>query len=150
MIFDYIDNIEQYRHVSKNMGKFVDYVKEHDLSRYEAGHYVIDEDVYFDVKKYQTRSPEESGWETHRKYIDIQYILNGIELIGIMPATMMCIKEPYNEIKDKQTYKQVEKRSIMRLTDGMFVILFPQDAHQPKMWDENITDNKKVVVKVKI
>lgn len=150
MILDHISNLSSYRNVGRNVYKFIDYLKEHDLSDYEPGRYVVDDDVFFTVKCYEPRLPEVAGWETHREYIDIQYILQGRELMGVAPISELAVREPYNAEKDKITYEPTAQESILKLHSGLFVLLMPQDAHHPTIIDGEVTQNKKAVVKIRV
>lgn len=150
MIFDHISNLSTYNGTGRNISKFTSYVKENDITALEAGRYVIDDDVFFDVKTYAPRTAEVAGWETHEKYIDIQYLLEGRELMGIMPANELTVKNAYDEALDKTSYEPSEYETTLKLRPGMFALLLPQDAHHPSIIDGEMTSNKKVVVKIRI
>lgn len=150
MIYDHISNLANYKSVSKNIGKFVDYIKQHDITVYEPGVYEIDEDIFFTVKTYEPRLPESAGWETHKKFIDIQYVIEGKELMGVAPSSILTVKEPYNDEQDKMTYLPTDKEATLKLWPGMFALLLPQDAHHPTLIDGEVTLNKKAVVKIRL
>ena len=150
MVYDHISNLANYKSLSKNISKFTDYIKEYDITKYEPGVYKIDEDVFFTVKIYEPRRPECAGWETHKKYIDIQYVMEGKELMGVAPSNILTVREPYDEGKDKMTYLPTDKEATLKLWPGMFALLLPQDAHHPTLIDGEVTRNKKAVVKIRL
>ena len=150
MIFDRIENLGDYVGLSDNIKKFADYIATHDAAAYAPGKYVLDSDVYFDVKSYEPRADENVGWESHRKYIDVQYVIEGRELMGIMPVSDMTEKTPYDDSTDKIIYEPTGAASILRLRAGMFALLLPQDAHHPTVIDGERTRNKKIVAKIRI
>ena len=150
MIYDHISNLEKYQYVSRNIGKFVDYMKEHDITKFEPGVYTVNEDIFFIVKEYEPRLPENAGWETHREYLDIQYVMEGKELMGISTDNVLKVKDDYNQETDKTTYYPTDKESTLKLWPGMFALLLPEDAHHPTLIDGQVTHNKKAVVKIRL
>lgn len=150
MIFDHISNLSNYNGVSANIKKFTDYLAENDITALEPGKYVIDDDVFFTVKCYEPRLPEVAGWEAHKEYIDIQYVMEGKELMGIMPISQLIEKKPYDAELDKTVYEHSDRESILKLGPGMFALLLPQDAHHPTIIDGEKTQNKKAVVKIRV
>lgn len=150
MIFDHISNLGRYTGTNKNIQKFIDYMAEHDVTKYKTGRYDIDEDVYFNVKEYVPKDPVVAGWETHKEHIDIQYLLEGSEQSAFMPA---CLMEPisnYDPVKDKISYKHNPNQTLVQVKPGMFAIFFPEDAHRASLSDGTSQQNRKIVVKVKV
>ena len=150
MIYDSIQNISLYRGISARLDSFIDYLSGKDLCTMVPGVYEVSDGVTFTLKEYRPRTPEEAGWESHQKNIDIQYVLAGRELMGVAPADSLSVLQPYNEQTDKTTYHPTERESVVRLWPGMFVILFPEDAHHPTIIDGEKTENKKAVVKIRV
>lgn len=127
------------------------FLKNTDLSKLELKRYDLDGDnLYASVNEYVTKSREDAFFEVHRKYIDIQYIINGKEFIGVAPlAKMKEILVPYDALKDVEFLTVTEGVEFDALPDRIF-IFFPSDAHRPNL---NNVDNslvRKVVVKVKV
>ncbi len=87
--------------------------------------------VFYMIQEYETKDIEEGNFEAHDKYIDIQYVLNGDELIGYAPRMFLNTAEEYDASKDKIILKGKEERH--RLTEGMFAIYFPEDGHMPSI-----------------
>ena len=68
------------------------FLKDHDLVKLAKGKYPIDGDnVFASVTEDSTKNLEKTNWESHRKYIDIQYVINGEELIGVYPVAKASI-----------------------------------------------------------
>ena len=83
MIYDKLDNLETYAAISERLTKGLQLLRERDLSALEPGRYEGDgDDLYFMVQSYQTKEQNDTP-EAHEKYIDIQYMLSGEELIGV-------------------------------------------------------------------
>ncbi|MBF0398913.1 MAG: YhcH/YjgK/YiaL family protein, partial [Desulfobacterales bacterium] len=126
-----------------------EFIKNKDLSKIDIGkHDVNDKGVFAIVSEYKTKEISETFIECHRKYIDIQIILNGNEKIGICNK-QDCTSAPYNE---EQDYQKLEgELSFISLKAGLFAIFFPDDGHMPQVKHKNIPENvKKVVFKVPV
>ena len=55
------------------------FLTKNDFSKMEAGKYEIDKsDIYALVQSYETKVKEKGSWEGHRRYLDIQYMVEGI------------------------------------------------------------------------
>lgn len=150
MIFDHISNLYRYTDTCRNIRKFVDYLAEHDVTKYDLGRYEIDEDVYFTVKEYTPKDPEKAGWETHKDHIDIQYLLSGSEQSAYMPAYLMEPISEYDPVKDKISYQHNPDQTLLQAKPGMFAIFFPHDAHRSSLSDGTSEKNRKIVVKLRV
>jgi biofilm protein TabA len=86
-------------------------------------------------------------FECHNQHIDIQVCISGLETIGWKPRGK-CLQPNgnYNAEKDVQLFFDAPEM-FFQLTDGQFVILFPEDVHAPMIGQGLI---KKLVMKVKI
>ena len=82
MIFDTLNNVNNY----KGLGRVYDALKflsETDFSKIELGRYELDGDnIFYMVQSYDT-DPDKTISEAHKKYIDIQYMVEGEEIIGV-------------------------------------------------------------------
>jgi biofilm protein TabA len=127
------------------------FLKDNDLSKLEVKRYDIDGDnLYASVSEAMTKNEEDTKFEAHRKYIDIQHVINGAEQMSITPLSDK--KEelvPYDPAKDVE-FMTVNATSSYEATPDRFFIFFPSDIHRPSV---KIGENKivrKVVVKVRI
>jgi YhcH/YjgK/YiaL family protein len=127
------------------------FLKESDLTNMELKRYDIDGDnLYAPVSEYITKNEEDARYEAHKKYIDIQYVITGKELIGIAPANLQKdILEPYNETKDI-IFITVGQIINFKASPDRFFIFFPDDLHRPGIKDGENSPVRKAVVKVKI
>ncbi len=131
--------------------KAFNFLKSNDLPGLEIKRYDIDGDnLYAPVSEYMTKNEEDAKYEAHQKYIDIQYVVSGKELIGVaLISKKKDTIEPYDAVKDIEflTVSQGENR--LALPDRFF-IFFPEDAHRPGLKDGDNSPVRKIVVKVKI
>ncbi len=150
MITDTIKNRNLYAAISPRIKTALDYLADTDFSGVEPGRYEIDgQNLYVMVQQYDTIPKEQAKWECHRNYIDIQFIVEGVEQIGFSNVENMKILVEYDPVKDIEIL--TGDGDYVTLDRGSFGIFFPQDAHQPKVAPDNISGKvKKVVAKVKI
>ena len=103
--------------------------------------------VFAMIQHYDTKPKEQGVWEAHRKYIDVQYVVEGQELMGYANLGHLKAGE-YNADKDFLMLKG--EGSYVLMKPGTFVILGPQDAHIPQVAVDMPQPVKKVVVKVAV
>jgi len=150
MIIDTIKNAPKYFSVHPLFKPAFDYISKTDLSSVEPGKYEIDGEnlkAAYSSKKGMTAAESVSKFECHNKHIDIQVCISGTEKIGWKPRENCNTPNgDYNETKDVQLYT-AQPDMYFELTNGQFVIFFPEDVHAPMIGDAEI---KKLVIKVKI
>lgn len=148
MVIDKIENYRLYSQLTKRLGKGFEFLATTDLKAIAAGTHEIDSDKIFAiVQEYDTKEETDCVLEGHHKYIDIQYVISGVELMGFVPLTNQKMLEENLE-KDYTFYEG--ETSLFRVEEGMFTLFFPEDLHRPCVRAGVISRVKKVVVKVKI
>ena len=148
MIIDKIENAHIYKNIAERISKSFEYIKATDLKNLPAGKYPIDgKNIFALVSEYKSKSEQEGKLEAHRKYIDVQYVIEGEELIGYSPLGSQQILEPYKEENDIVFF--TGDKSFTKVSEGMFAIFFPEDVHMPGISTGKISDVKKLVIKVR-
>jgi YhcH/YjgK/YiaL family protein len=148
MILDKIENYKLYVNLSERIGKAFTYIKQTDFSKLEPGKYVIDnENIFALIQEYDTKEKTECKLESHFKYIDLQYMINGSERMGIASLSNQTIISK-NEADDYAFYEG--DCSVIIVETGMFTIFFPDDLHMPCLKLNQISKVKKVVIKIRI
>lgn len=151
MILDRLENKNYYININNKFEKAFEFLTNNNLEKLADGRYEIDLDnIYALVQSYTTKANNETKWETHRKYIDIQYIVKGEECIGWIPVDQLNVSEQYSDEKDIAFYYEVPKWSELGMKLGYFGIFFPEDGHKPCCISNMPMDIKKVVVKIKL
>lgn len=149
MVYDNIDNIKFYKGLSGDIYLGLEFLKTVTLNR-ENGVHELSPRVKAIVSEYQTREVNEYGFEAHRKFIDIQYLLRGSEKVFCLPIEELQETKPYQEDVEAAFYRTSIKPIEMTLGNGYFAIFYPQDGHMPGLCVEKPESVKKVVVKVQI
>lgn len=127
------------------------FLKSNDLKNLEIKRYDIDGDiVYAPVSEYMSKNEGESHFEVHHKYIDIQYVIKGIEKIGVAPLSKQKdIVTPYDDARDIEFITVADSTYHLATPDNFF-IFFPSDLHKPGMKIDTVVPVKKIVIKVKV
>jgi YhcH/YjgK/YiaL family protein len=119
----------------------------------ETGKRLIQGDRLFaGVDCYETKSRAAAKLETHRKYVDIQMLLSGEEIIEVFEKQGLTVSVPYNPEKDAEFYQVPAKPcATITLEPGQFAVFLPEDAHMPCLMTGNSPEPvKKVVIKVAV
>ncbi len=144
MIFDNLKHVDNYKGLG-DVYTALKFIAETDFSTYELGKYVLNDNVYFMVQEYQTAKKTVS--EIHEKYIDIQLLLSGTEIIGIAPIDTK--KELVEAKPEKDVWKYSCDTQPITLSAGEFMVLYPNELHMPGATLGESALCRKVVVKVK-
>lgn len=136
---------------SDRWNKAFGFLKDNDLTKLELKRFDLDGDnLFVTVSEYSSKDPETAMYEAHKKYIDIQYVVSGNELIGIAPlASQDSILQEYNDTKDIE-YLSCKKGVMVQATPAKFFIFFPEDAHMPGLKEGTNSPVRKAVVKIRI
>lgn len=146
MIIDKLENSSKYFGMNPNFHKAFSFLQNNDLTKMEASKYEIDGDkVYAAITSKEGKRKDEAKLEIHKKYIDIQYLIDGSEAMGwkYTKDCKIAIGE-FNAEKDILFYEDAPE-VWFNLVPGTFAIFFPDDAHAPMISNENV---HKIVVKV--
>lgn len=148
MIYDKIDNLEIYAGISEDIRLGLEWLRDVNPD-IEKGVYELSSRVKAIVSEYTTKKVNENGYEAHREYIDIQYLLKGCEKVCCLPLEFLKETKAYKAEIDAAFYVEVDvKPQEMLIGNGYFAIFFSQDGHMPGLSLLKSKEVKKVVVKV--
>ena len=151
MIVDKIENASLYSGGSERIARGFELLKDSQLADKPNGRYDVDGDsLFYLAQRYTTQPPEERRFESHRKYADIQLILSGREIMGYIPASTLTITTPYDDAKDIVFYDTPRSYSTVEVSEGMFALFYPGEAHMAACQLAAPTDVHKIVVKVRM
>lgn len=129
MISDKLTQLSLYSSVHPHIIDVQNFINNTNLTLLENGKHPINKNGAFaSVNEYEPKLMKDTFVECHKKYIDVQILVHGGELIGFGHVDN-CTAEPYDEDKDLQ--KLSGAMNLMSLEPGYFVVFFPHDAHQP-------------------
>jgi YhcH/YjgK/YiaL family protein len=103
------------------------------------------------VMSYVTTAAAEKQWESHRRFIDIQYVVRGRERMDVAPVHALAGATAYDDANDVLFYEGVPDGATAVLVGaGEFTILFPHDGHRPGIAVTEPADVRKIVIKVPV
>ena len=148
MIISSVSNADHYAALHPLFPRAFEYIRQTDLFALALGRYpIVGEELFVIVENVAGRSREESKLECHRKYIDIQFVLEGVDEMGWKPLSD-CSKPVADYIaeRDIQFFCDAPVNWIATLP-GVFCIFFPEDAHAPLVSTGNI---RKLIFKIAV
>jgi biofilm protein TabA len=149
MIADSIKNISIYKNISERLSKGLEILTDKTLLDKPDGKYEVDgANLFYLVQRYKTKSLSEAKFEAHRKYIDIQAVLKGKEIIGFTNIAGLKESAPYKE--DVVFFDMPKDYIELKMHEETFTVLFPEDAHMPACDLGGKNDVLKIVVKIKL
>ena len=150
MIADNINNASIYYSCHSNFKISFEFLQKDDLEKLKPGTYEIcGKDVFVLIQDVDTKPLCEGVFESHDKYIDIQYIIKYGECIGYANIKELQPKTCYDLDKDIRFYSG--SGTMLELHQGDFMVFFPKDGHMPCISPANgIGISKKAVVKIHI
>ena len=136
--------------LQEKIAEALEFMKNLNFEEMELGKHVINEDSFVLVQEYDSKEPDAARFEAHRDYVDIQYVVEGMESIEIAAVTAVTVTESYDPERDVEFYAEPEAAAKFVLTDGSYAILYPSDAHKPGVKVGESVSVKKMVGKVRI
>lgn len=145
MIMDAIARGTAYAALHPGFATAFAFLREKDLGALADGRYDLDGDrVYVLVMTVDGRGQAGAKFEAHRRYIDIQAVVSGNEVMGWSPVAACRQPLPFDAAKDVGFYADAPA-SWVTVPAGSFAVFFPEDVHAPLAGSGTV---KKVVVKV--
>jgi biofilm protein TabA len=149
MVLDRLDNAAPYQALLPRLRQAFDFLRSADLAGLPQGrHDVAGNDLFALVQEYRTKPGSEGFWESHRKYIDVQYVVAGVERMGYANLATLAVRQPYDADKDLLILDG--SGDFLTVGAGMFTIFAPQDAHMPCLAAGEPAAVRKVVIKVAV
>jgi YhcH/YjgK/YiaL family protein len=99
---------------------------------------------------YQTKTRPEGFFETHGRFIDLQVVVSGEELMEVDCADRLAVAQPYDEARDFTKHADSDSPSVLRIRPGDVAVFWPADAHMPSLAINQPSLVRKTVIKVPI
>lgn len=126
-------------------------IKNTDLENIKTGNYVISDNLVMQVHEYQTKESKEQNYESHRKHLDLHYMIRGSEKIFISKETNPKVTTEYIEERDITFYESnLPVYNELVLNPGDFLITEINELHKPGCMLERPENIKKIVLKIKL
>lgn len=152
MIITNVNDEIQNKSLAKDIRFCIEFAKKNEnkiLSLVNGSYDVGYNNIKMNLGKYFTKSENEKFWESHKKYLDVQIMINGTEKVAINDIRDMEVKS-FDEEKDL-TILEGDKAFDIVMKTGDVLVFFPNDVHKPEL---NVSENddsgniRKIVTKV--
>ena len=132
MIIDRLDEARRYFPLHPLFPRAFEILGKPDLPTLQAGKHPIEGDrLYLVIALDEGAGTEWAVLEAHRKYIDIQFVIEGTDMIGWKPVRECTnVSQPYDASKDVELYGG-SPHSWTPVSGPGFAVYFPCDAHAP-------------------
>lgn len=108
------------------------------------GRYELDGGAFYLVQDCKQRPREGAKFESHKRYIDIQYIVEGEEDMEVADIDTLTLTDAYDEQGDYMLFEG--SGALLHFKKGDFAVYFPSDGHMPSL--DGAT--RKVVIKIPV
>ena len=149
MIFDQLAHITAYKGISRNLDTAIDFIVSHDLKKLPLGRTEIDGDlVFLNKMEANAAAAHTKQFEVHKKYMDIQIDLSGVERIDTGERVSLESFE-FDEEKDLG-FLDCQLFASCILGPDNFSICMAGEPHKPGILVTEDTGLVKCVLKVQI
>jgi biofilm protein TabA len=148
MIFSALSQSSRYAALHPLFEQAFDFMRNADLNALAPGRYtIVGDELFAIVEQVPAKTKEMAKLEAHRKYIDIQLVLDGDETMGWKPLAD-CLN-PVSEHSDEKDIRFFHDApaSWVAVPPEHFCIFFPEDAHAPLVGSGQV---RKVIFKVAV
>jgi YrbI family 3-deoxy-D-manno-octulosonate 8-phosphate phosphatase/YhcH/YjgK/YiaL family protein len=129
----------------------ISYLKGLNIENIPVGEKIdVNEKFFYSVQVYETKPENECKLESHRKYVDVQLMISGEEAIDIADISRLTIKKQYDSEIDVMFWNVPERMVRTTLTDGDYIVLYPENAHRGAVSVDKKVKVIKLVGKIKI
>lgn len=148
MILSSLSQSDRYAGLHPLFPRAFDYMRNTDLYALAPGRYnIVSDDLIAIVEHVPGRTREMARLEAHKRYIDIQLVLDGVDEMGWKP-----LADCYNPVSDHSIEKDIRffndaPASWIATPPDAFCIFFPEDAHAPLVSSGQI---RKVIFKIAV
>jgi len=144
-----IEFAKQYNANKTVWDKVFAYLKTTDLDALPVGKYAIEgTTATVAVTDNPTKEYDKTSWESHRKFIDLQYVVTGAEKMEAAPIITLKVTDEYIDAKDVAHYQGTGTQYVAN--QGTFFLFFPADGHRVNIKADGSEHDKKIVIKIPV
>ena len=151
MILDTIENIGNHAAEIPNFDAIREFLAGDLAALPDGRHEILGDKAFATISTYGTKRLEDGVFEAHRRYSDIQLLIEGEELCGVV-AGADWLKEnvPYDPARDIRFFATPPLFSRIVLSLGTFAFFAPSDAHMPGITTGTMRHVRKCVIKAAV
>ena len=130
--------------------KAIEHLGALDRSKLKLGKYKVDEGFYYLVEVYMTSPIESCRLVSHKKYINIHWIIQGQEAIEMIDRARLKTIERYEQKEDIMFWKKQDTMIRNVLQKDSYIVFYPEVAYMSNIFVDSPVEVKKIVGKVLI
>ncbi|MCC7201625.1 MAG: YhcH/YjgK/YiaL family protein [Nitrospirae bacterium] len=152
MIVTDLRSIDHQASMTPVIKKAIEFLRRPDILNMADGRVEIEGgQVFANIQRYETVIADVPKIEYHKKYVDIQYVASGEEVIGWAPADEVTVTEAYDADKDICFGTILkDKLTLVYMHAGQVAVFYPEDGHAPRLAAGAPSHVLKIVVKVAV
>ncbi len=147
MILDNLANLGKYADVIPYAREIAQFLCDNDAANMPAGRYDVADGVFVNVCDCQ--NGENTVYEAHRRYSDLQCVITGDEIMKRCHISACADGNEYSAENDCILYKSAAKKTVCHLYAGEFALFEPEDAHCPGICG-NAPNVRKLIFKIPV
>lgn len=137
--------------IKRRVDEAINYLQGLKVSHEDAGEKILVNDKFsYSVQSFNTKPVEQCRLESHRKYIDVQIIVEGEECMEIADISGLTIEEEYEEEKDVMFWNVPKRMARVTLSAGNYIVLYPENAHRGAVSIKESSRVLKIVGKIAV
>ena len=114
------------------------------------GRHDVNDEFFYNVIEYETTGETEVLFESHRKYVDVQLLLEGEEILQVVDINRLKLSIAYDSINDCSFYEPESNVASTVLRPGSIMILYSKDAHRSLSFNGIKRKVRKIVGKISV
>lgn len=150
MIADYADKLRLYEDLQEYADMILAFIEKQEKENLPAGRYDLEKGVFASVQSYTTRVLEGAQMESHKKYCDLQYFIEGKEKIYWASLRKLTVENDMTPENDAILYVSGPWQGYTVFEPGMFGFYAPEDGHMSGIAADEPSAVKKIVFKIPV
>lgn len=150
MLWQSIANLTKYDYLKERFEIGYEFLRRNDLAELPEGLMELEQGVRAQIQHYTTVCADTARFETHDRYFDVQYVIEGQEYFGLAAREGLQAEDEYDAERDITFYHTPAESGVILLQAGDFAMVSPEEAHRPrcKVGEESFV--KKIVLKIPV
>ena len=150
MIICSYENVMSYEKLLPYLKNGLDCVEVLRKQDFPTGKYPF-EGGYLMVQRGSCKPYNPQAFEAHQKYIDVQYMIQGGEIIYYAASKNLMPVDGYKEKEDIEFFECTPgKEVVLTISPGTVWVAFPEDGHMPVRYKEKENESVKIVMKLPV
>ena len=150
MIADYADKLNTYEEFKDYADMVQQFIKKQKEENLPEGRYDLENGIFALVQKYTTKPLDGAQMESHKKYCDLQYFIEGKEKIYWASLRKLTVENDMTPENDAILYVSGPWQGYTVFEPGMFGFYAPEDGHMPGIAADEPSAVKKIVFKIPV